>query len=1011
MIKYIIHRPIAVSMIILAIVIVSIVSLMHIPVSLMPNIDIPQITVQIDMPGYSVQEIENKIVTPLREQLSQVDGVKNIRSDARMDMGSIRLRFEPGSNIDLAFINVNEKVDMAMGGMPKGMDRPKVIKASALDIPAFYIDLSLKKDGRNLPGSTDFDQLSDFTRNVLCHRLEQIPSVAMIDMSGMTSSEILCIPDENKMQSLGITEADLQNALSQNNIQLEALTVTDGAFRYRIHFDSQLLTIEDVRNIYINHDGRILQMKDLCDIREHTAMRKNIDRHDGKNCISLAVIKQSDAQMSDLKNDLSSVIKSLRKDYPEINFDITRDQTELLSYSIDNLQWNLLAAILFTCVVLMFFLKDWRMAILVAMSIPLSLIITLFCFYVIGISINVISLSGLILGVGMIVDNSIIVIDNILLKLRSGLPLIDAIAQGTREVFSSMLSSVLTTCSVFIPLIFIGGTAGSLFFDQSVGVTIALFASLLIAVVVLPVYFYMTYKKVHNISQKSTRNSQKLIHGYEKISGWMFRHARLCMILFLLCIPGVIVAYLLIEKRQLPDIEYSDGMMHVDWNENISVEESDRRVCNLMDKWHKRILTSTQMTGNQDYLLSHTRDITSSEALVYLKCESVKRYRKLQDSLKNSVLSIYPEATVSFAPSGNLFNMIFSTDEPDLQINLQTIDGKRPAVGQVEDVVDELRKNFPHVDIPSVVTENNLQLVADVEQMASYDITYDQLENYLEQLLGKNSVLQISHGSESVPVIIGGCRKDRNAILQSSITNAHGVSIPLNYIVKERVVNDYKHLYGNESGAFYPIVIQASDSQIKSIVKFINQNGNWNKQFNITTSGSYFSSQKAVWQLVLILVVSVLLLFFILAAEFESLLQPLIILSEIFIDVFVVICCFGILGESLNMMSMIGLILMSGIVINDSILKVDTINYHLRQGLPLLRSVLQASHERLIPILMTSLTTIFSLLPFLSRGSIGADMQFPLSLTIMIGLTAGTFVSIFFVPLAYYIVYNLKSKK
>lgn len=998
-------------MIIIAIIVLSIVSLMNIPVSLMPNIDIPEITVQVDMPGYSVQEIENKIVTPLREQLSQVDGVKDLKSDARMDMGNIRLKFSPGSDIDLAFINVNEKIDMAMGGMPREMPRPKVIKASAIDIPAFYVDVSLKNETSNMAGDNRFSQLSDFTRNVLCRRLEQMPAAAMIDMAGMTSSEILCIPDENKMTSLGITEADLQQALSQNNIQLDALTVTDGTFNYHVHFDSQLLTIEDVRNIYLNHDGRVLQLKDLCNIEERTAIRKNIDRHDGENCISLAVIKQSDVQMSELKKELNSVIANLQQSYPKIKFDITRDQTELLTYSIDNLQWNLLAAIMFTCVVLMFFLKSWRMALLVSVSIPLSLIVTLLCFYIIGISLNIISLSGLILGVGMIVDNSIIVIDNILQKRHRGMSLVDAIAKGTSEVFTSMLSSVLTTCCVFIPLIFIGGTAGSLFFDQSIGLTIALFVSLLIAVVVLPVYFFMTYKKVNGIQENSIRNYHGMIHCYERISAWMFRHTRFCLITFLLCIPGLVVAYLLIEKRQLPEIDYSDGMMYVDWNKNISVDESDRRICNLIDKWHREIKSSTEMTGTQDYMLSHTQDITSSEALVYLKCKSVKQYKKLQDSLKMSLLQVYPEATVSFKPSGNLFDMIFSTDEPELQINLQTIDGKRPSIDQVKNFIEKLRKKFSGVEVPSVVTEDNLQLVADIEQMTVYDISYDQLEQYLEQMLGKKSVLQISHGSNAVPVIVGGNRKDRNNLLQSSITNAQGVPIPLNYIVRERIVNDYKHLYGNENGAFYPIVINASDSQVKSIVKYINEYEANSDEFNITTSGSYFSSQNTVWLLVMIMVVSVLLLFFILAAEFESLIQPLIILSEIFIDGFIVIVSLWLMGESLNMMSMIGLIVMSGIVINDSILKIDTINKHRREGMPLLRAILQSGHERLVPILMTSLTTIFSLLPFLSKGSIGADMQFPLSLVIMIGLTVGTFVSLFFVPLVYYVVYKAKSKK
>lgn len=218
----------------------------------------------------------------------------------------------------------------------------------------------------------------------------------------------------------------------------------------------------------------MLQLKDLCKIEEHPAIRRNIVRHNGKNCVTLCIIKQNDAQMDELKSEVDNVIADLEKTYPDLEFDITRDQTELLSYSINNLEWNLLAAAFFTLLVLLFFMRKWRLAMLVALSIPLSLLITLLAFKLLGISLNIISLSGLILGVGMIVDNSIIVIDNILQKLHGGNTLAEAICQGTAEVFTPMLSSVLTTCSVFVPLIFIGGMTGALFYDQSMGIAIAL---------------------------------------------------------------------------------------------------------------------------------------------------------------------------------------------------------------------------------------------------------------------------------------------------------------------------------------------------------------------------------------------------------------------------------------------------------------------------------------------------------------------------------------------------------
>lgn len=1017
MIRYLIHRPIAVTMILIAVVVVGIVGIRNIPVSLMPDIDIPQISVQANVPGYSVQEMESKVIAPLRGQLARVPGVKSVSSDARMDVGSILLKFEAGANIGQMFIEVNEKVDMAMGGMPKEVARPKVIKASATDIPAFYLDISFKDEKTGEPASARFAQLSDFAKNVVSRRLEQLPAAAMVDVSGIASSEILCVPDDDKLRASGITMEELQNAMRNNDIQLSALTVQDGIYRYNVHFDSQVLTVDDVRNIYINHQGRLFQLKDLCDIKELSSYRRNINRHDGRNCVTLAVVKQNDAQMADLQKAVDEVLDDMRKNYPTMQFDVTRDQTELLAYSIHNLEWNLLAAAFFTLLVLLFFMRKWRLALLVVLSIPISLIITLLCFNLIGISLNIISLSGLILGVGMIVDNSIIVIDNILQKLSKGKGMVDAVCQGTAEVFTPMLSSVLTTCSVFLPLIFIGGMAGALFFDQSMGIAIALFSSLLVAMVVLPVYFHQLYRKQHASDVEAggmsgnleTQPHHRLIVGwYERVQSWMYRHLRGCLIFFLLTIPGVVGLYWVSEKRMMPAVNYADGIMYVDWNAGISVTENDHRIMKVLDRVKGCLETSTSMVGTQDFLLFHTRDITSSEALVYFKCKSASEFQDVQRQMKTAIKDRYPDASVSFSPSGNLFDLMFSSGEPELCLNLQDHTGHRPTVEQAKAFTDTLRTHFPELSIPSVVTEENLQLVANVEQMTMYGISYSQLCDRLSQLAGTNEVLSINHGAGNVPVIMGNFNANREQILSASIRNNEGVDVPLNLLLKERMVLDYKHLYGSEGGEYEPIALNISSREVRKVLNFVSDYEKRHNDVRILSTGDYFSSREMVVGLIWVLAVSLLLLFFILAAQFESMVQPAIILSEIAVDVFFVLLILWLQGVGIDMMSMIGIIVMAGIVINDSILKIDTINVHRLQGMELMRAIELAGHERLMPIIMTSLTTIFSLLPFMSRGSIGADIQFPLSLTILIGMVVGTLVSIFYVPLVYYVIYRKK---
>lgn len=1013
-VRNLIHRPIAVTMCLIALIAIGCISFKYIPVSLMPDIDIPQITVQVSYPGASVHEVDAEVVAPLRSQLMQVAGLKDIHSESRMDAGSIFMEFEPGSNIDLIFIEVNEKIDRAMNRMPKELERPKVVKASAMDIPAFYLDLSLKNEGVGKDGSLPkagmkFTQLGEFARNIVSKRIEQLPQTAMVDISGTTGAEIICIPDEAKLLSMGLDMETLSKAIQSNNITLGALSVVDGLYRYNIHFDSQLLNREDIENVYINHEGRLVQLKDLCRVEEKLASRVGLVRHDGKNAVTMAVIKQNDAQMEDLQESIGALVEDLRKEYPDISFDLTRDQTRLLTYSIDNLGQNLYVGAVLACLVLFLFMKDWRLPLLIIITIPLTLIVTLLSFHLLGISLNIISLSGLILGVGMIVDNSIIVIDNVMQRWRQGMPLADALVKGTNEVFTPMLSSVLTTCSVFVPLIFLSGIAGALFYDQAMGVTIALFASLFVAVLVIPVYFMVLYRKRKTCLEGEVLDRKfhfNFYTPYECGVKWVLRNPVKSVTAFCLAIPAIFLIYKGLEKERLPYMEHNDALMKIDWNAGISVEENDARVGDVLKQVDGMVQTSTAMVGVQDFVLSHTEDLTTSEAVVYFQAEDGETLRQAQEKMRNYMAERYPRGTVEFGVSGNIFDLIFSNDDADLEIRLQRQGGGRPDVHEARAFLDTLSRRFPEVAVQPVVSERNIQYVADTEQMAVYHVSYAALQARLRMLVSQNEVYAINEGARSLPVIIGERGMDSRRLLQYTVRNDEGVDIPLSYLIRETQGEDFKRLYSGNGGDYYPVKITANDRTVESIVDFTERFVKADPHYSASFTGNYYSSREMIGELVLVLSVAVALLYFILAAQFESIVQPLVILSEIVIDVFWVFLVLWLLGESLNIMSMIGIVVMSGIIINDSILKVDTMNRLRREGMPLVTAIWRGGHSRLRPIVMTSLTTILAILPFLSRGDMGSALQYPLSLTLIVGMVAGTLVSLFFIPLVYYLIYR-----
>ena len=1007
MLNNLIRRPIAVTMVCIAIVVLGVLALRYIPVSLMPDIAIPKITVQVNANGMSADEVEKTMVGPLRSQLAQVANLKDIQTESRMDAGTMVLSFDPGVDMDILFIEVNEKIDRAMNSMPKDMERPKVLKAGVMDIPAFFVDVKLKERTTDVK----LTQLGQFARNIVAKRIEQIPQTAMVDISGTVKTEILCVPDAMKLESMGLSTQDIENAITNNNITLETLSIVNGIYRYTVHFDSQILNKEDIANIYLNHEGRLIQLKEICDIREVVIERKRYVRNNGKDAITLAVIKQGDAQMDDLKDNINTTLEQLRKEYPSIDFVVTRDQTQLLTSSISNLEWNLVVGAVLACVILFLFMNNWQLPLLVIISIPMSLVVTLLSFYVCGITLNIVSISGLILGVGMIVDNSIIVIDNIIQKKKSGLPLAEAVVSGTREVFTPMLSSVVTTCSVFLPLLFVSGSAGAMFHDQAIGVSFALFASLIVAVTVIPVFFYRFFSKKSHGGEQAVKEikgvaDRWVFRVYNRTMLWTLRHIRLNTLVPIGAIVVTIALYPLIKKEQMPSVTHDDALVYVDWNSEISASENNRRMDEVLRQVNQSLETSTVMVGTQEFVLSHTREITGNEAICYIKASSPSSLDSVQTAMEAFVNKHYPNSKIEFKVSGNIYDLIFDTDNPDLVIQVRNENSSCPSLQSARSYVAALQKMFPQASIQPVSTEPNLRFEANPEKMALYKVSYDQLYQRIKELLGTSRIYNITQGNENIDVVVGSQLPNAENILQNTVTNSEGVDIPLEQLIDTYQTESFKRLNANVEGEFLPISIQkAPDSQLRKIIE---QSDTLAQRSHLTTtySGNYFASRKMIEELLLVFGVAVALLYLILASQFESIIQPVIILSEIVIDVAVVVLVLFILGETINMMSMIGLIVMSGIIINDSILKIDTINKLHRSGLPLMRSVLQAGQMRLKPILITSLTTILALIPFMSRSSLGAAIQYPLTLTLVVGMVVGTLVSLFYVPMFYYLIYN-----
>lgn len=1021
MIKFLIQRPIAVLMAFTAFFIVGLVTYFTLPVSLLPDIAIPEITVQVSAQNTSARELENTIVKPLRQQLIQVAKLKDMNSETRDGAGIIRLSFDFGTNTDLAFIEVNEKIDAAMNYLPKDADRPKVIKASATDIPVFYLNLTLKNEELNSGSSLkEFLDLCEFAENVIKRRIEQLPEVAMVDVTGLVERQLQILPDPDKLAVLELSIEDIENALAQNNVEPGSMTVRDGYYEYNIKFSTLLRTEEDVKNILLRKEGRIVRLGDFCKVGIVPAKEKGVSMSNGKRAVTLAVIKQADENMDDMKNAINSTMDYFKKVYPDIDFSVSRNQTELLDYTISNLQQNLSLGFLFICIVAVLFLGDIKSPFIIGLSMVVSIVICFLFFYLFKMSLNIISLSGLILASGMMIDSSIIVTENISQYREKGYSLRRACIAGTSEVITPMLSSSLTTIAVFVPLIFMSGIAGALFYDQAFSVTVGLLVSYLTGIMLLPVLYMLFYRmgirgkswfsrtRINNPFKEHT-----LDRFYDAGIDWVFAHKVSSVVFCVVSVPLCVFLFYFIGKERMPEIDQNELIARVEWNENIHVDENRQRVDALFGEMKDRTVEQTASVGQQDYLLNRDQTLSSSEAELYFKTESSSDIAPLQQKAYQRLKAQYPLAVVTFSPPETVFEKLFVTGEADVVTELYARNKeKAPVAGDLR-ALEQRFANQTGISPTGIAFENQLNISVLQEKLLLYNVSDDELYRVLKTAFKEYSVAMLHSYQQYLPISIAGEEQTVSDVLQQTLIptrpDDRGVveHIPLRDLVRVSPAEDLKTITAGRNGEYIPFSfygVENADDLMKGVKQVADDTGDWDTAF----SGSFFSNQKMMDELVVILFISILLMYFILAAQFESFMQPLIVLLEIPIDVAFALLLLWVCGHTLNLMSAIGLIVTCGIIINDSILKLDAINELRKTGMPLLEAIHEAGRRRLRPIIMTSLTTIFAMVPLLFSFDMGSELQKPLSIAMIGAMFIGTLVSLFIIPLIYWFIYRRK---
>ncbi len=991
MIRFILKRRVSVSVLFFSLTALGILAVLRLPVSLLPPIDAPYITLRFQVAALTAQQIDSEIVQPFKAQLVQLYGLEDLQSRSEDGAATISLRFQHGSNMDLAYIEANEKTDRIMQNMPRTLQRPRLLKSSASDIPVFYLAVRSKANSNK-----SFKDLSHLVELVIKKRIEQLESVAFADLSGTAPTEVHISLAPLQMQSLGLDIAQIQQLLQEQNQNFGTVRLQAGIYEYALRIENRLTELSQIENLLlpIPKSNRRIPLKDIASIKVRQATPKGIFQYQGQRALCLAIVKESDAQILSLKEDMNALLEAMRQDYPDLAFDINQDQTELLSISINNLISSLLTSALLTFLLLFLFVRSVRQPFIIGLIIPVALAVVFLVFFLLKVSINIVSLAGLVLAVGEIIDSAVIIIESIEDELADGHSLEESCIRGSENIIKPLFASVMTNSAVFLPLILMSGIAGDIFYEQALSVTIGLMVSLLCSYVLVPVLYVRA-------SARPTWLYARIEAFYRWFFDFFYGRVWLTLLCGSLALGGAVAVWPFLEREAMPKTQQRTFECRISWAEPLSATASAERLQSILATMPEKPVQSAVFAGFQSFLLNPLAEQGAQELYAVLECVDENAQQRLQNALSSAFKRTYPLASLELKKPKNAFEQIFGQNEPDVWLKLQT---SYPMTTQDLNAYRFfLEKNALATEAPAV--RQILEISPRYEAMSLYGVSHQSLMEVLQTAMPALRVMDWQRGQQSWPVLLryGGFSANVDSLwAELSVRSNSGHFVPLRELAYKSPVADLRYRFGGKEGSYTPLYLAAPLTPETALVFCDRINSQENPLKNAKLSAHGYFLQKSIYfrELLWSILLSLLLMYCILAAQFESFVQPLVVILMAFMSLSGALCVLWLSNTSLNLFSVIGLIVLIGLSDNDSILKIDQMNK--LSGSSLLQSAMRtAGLRRLKSQIMTYLTTVLGLLPILFAGGLGADLQRPLAVAVLGGLSFSVWLSWTLLPLLY----------
>jgi len=1006
-----IRRPVATAMTFLAILVVGSVSFYYLPVDLLPEIEYPRVTVYTNYPNVGPEEVESIITDPVANAVSSVPNVERMTSSSEEGESRVNLEFAQGTDLDAAANDVRAALDRIRDDLPVEAEPPGIWKfdPNSQEIVSIAVE-----------SSRDMESLTRLLERNLGKQFEQIPGVGTLNIRGGIYRQIRVNINRDRLKSYNLSAAQVQQAIAQSNVALPGGNVKEGLNDLYVRTQGEYESLDEIRRTVVSRTQETpIRVEDVAEVVDGYEDLNRIAELNGIPVLRLQIQKQSGANTVSVADNIRSEVERINETRSDVRLTVVSDQSDFIRKSINNVQNSAIWGSLLAILVLYLFLRNGSTTFIIALSIPISIIATFALLFFNDLTLNQMTFGGLALGVGLIVDNAIVVLENIIRQREeNGRSLKEAASIGTREVGGAIVASTLTTSVIFLPLVFARTTTAALFQSLALVVVFALVCSLLVALTLVPMMasrFLTVDAGEETIDQDETKSwfqraFARLENRYSTLierllsrRWWVFGTTTLLLAGSLALWPMISI-----ELAPQTDANQIDIDLEMAQGTNIAV------VMEYLDELEKNVKPILPRDDMENF--AKQVQPWGAEVEIRLKSASERSVNTfaLADSIRSQILGTVPGADIQVDAQSGLWILrrVFSSGGGNqaLQVELRGYD-----LDRARSISERIQSRLENVEgVASSRTarregrpEQNIRFLRD--KISSLGLSTQEVAAAVQTNVGGSRAASYRSGGEQFPITVRLRPEDRLSVKDLdnvSIQTPNGESVPLSTLVdtdRGRGPTEIQRINGQR--VTYISATLNSDAVLGEVVERARENLadiNLPEGFSITFGGEYREQQKAQTDFLIAIIMALVLIYMVMAGQFERFLDPLVVMFSVPLVLIGVFPTLVLTGTTVNIQSVMGFVMLIGIVVNNAIVLVDYINLMRRErDMDLLPAVAEAGRLRLRPILMTTLTTVLGLAPLALGLGAGAEIQAALARVVIGGLLASTLVTLVLIPAAY----------